>query len=209
MKDSIIFDVDGTIWDSTGVVEDAWNEAFLKLDITDRTVTADELKTLFGRPMEEIIEMIFPNKPLEERKKIGKMCFEYEHAFLRKQAGEVYEGMEETLKRLSEHYELYIVSNCQAGYIETVLHATGFGPYFKDHICPGDSGLLKADNIKLIMEKHQLKDTVYVGDTQMDADACKQAGVPIIFAAYGFGTVREPDYVINTPKDLLKLMKMG
>lgn len=206
MKDSIIFDVDGTIWDSTGVVEDAWNEAFLKLGIMDRKVTADELKTLFGRPMEEIIEIIFPDKPLEERKKIGEICFEYEHAFLRKKAGTVYDGMEKVLKLLNDSYELYIVSNCQAGYIETVLKATGFGVYFQDHICPGDSGKLKADNIKIIMERHKLKDTVYVGDTQMDADACKKAGVPIIFAAYGFGTVKEPDYVIEKPMDLFELM---
>ncbi len=65
---------------------------------------------------------------------------------------------------------------------------------------------MKADNIRLIMERNHLEQVVYVGDTQMDADACKAAGVPIVFASYGFGTVKEPDYVVDTPYELVGLI---
>jgi phosphoglycolate phosphatase len=207
MTDAIIFDIDGTIWDSTEVVEKAWNLAAKKAGILDKHITAAELKALFGRPMEEIIDILFADETEEKKAELGPLCFEYEHAFLKKEPGKIYPGVEDMLKLLHGYYRLFIVSNCQAGYIETVLHATGFGPFFEDYACPGDTGLLKAENIRLIMERNGLKSAIYVGDTQMDAEACKKAGIPIIYAAYGFGKAEQPEYTIETPSELAFLMQ--
>jgi len=205
MTDGIIFDVDGTLWDSTPVVEEAWNQALIDIGINDVKVTADRLKGLFGLPMDEIIADILPMYSEEIRKKYKPVCYEYEDRYLRNQAGVVYPQMEEMLKILSSRYKLFIVSNCQAGYVELLYDKTGFEKYFVDHLCPGDTGLLKADNIRLIVEKYGLQNPVYVGDTQMDANACRLAGVPIVFAAYGFGSVVNPDYVIQCPMDLTSI----
>ncbi len=205
MIDGIIFDVDGTIWDSTPVVQDAWNQALIDIGIEDVKVTAGRLKGLFGLPMDEIIADILPMYSEEIRKKYKPVCYEYEERYLREKAGIVYPQLEEVLKELSSRTKLFVVSNCQAGYVELLYEKTGFEKYFIDHLCPGDTGLLKADNIRLIMERYQLQNPVYVGDTQMDANACKDAGVPIVFASYGFGRVENPDYVIKSPIDLLTL----
>ena len=48
------------------------------------------------------------------------------------------------------------------------------------------------------------QDAVYVGDTQGDADACREAGVPMVYAAYGFGDVKEPWAVIQSMGELLE-----
>ena len=206
MFDGVIFDVDGTIWDSTRVVEDAWNAALIDAGYEER-VTAARLKGLFGLPMDDIIKDILPNAADAERAAFAPMCYKNEHDYLARTGGDVYDGMKEMLEKLSLKYPLFIVSNCQAGYIELMLKKTGFGSFFKDHLCPGDTNLLKADNIRLISERNGLKAPIYVGDTQMDANACKQAGVPIVFAAYGFGKVEEPYGVINTPLELLDVIK--
>ncbi len=204
MYDGIIFDVDGTVWDSTPIVEEAWNAALEEAGYAER-VTADRLKGLFGLPMDDIIADILPQATAEERAKFAPYCFKYEHDYLAVRGGIVYEGFGEMLEELSKKYPLFIVSNCQAGYIELMLKKTGFGPYIKDHLCPGDTNLLKADNIRLISERNGLKHPIYVGDTQMDANACKDAEVPIVFCAYGFGSVEEPEYVVNSPMEILDI----
>ena len=205
MTDGLIFDVDGTLWDSTPIVEKAWNQALKEAGILDVTVSADQLKGLFGLPMKDIIDRVLPEKSEEVKEKFMPLCFSYEHAFLERESGVLYPELANTLEVLSKKYPLFIVSNCQAGYIELFLKKTGFEKYFKDFTCPGDTGKLKAENIQIIAERNGLKKPVYIGDTQMDADACKKAGVEIVFAAYGFGTVKEPDYVIHTLPELVSL----
>ena len=117
----------------------------------------------------------------------------------------VYDKVKETIISLSTQYQIFIVSNCQAGYIEAFLKNTGLENYVIDHLCPGDTGVLKADNIRLVMERNGLKSAVYVGDTQGDADACKKAGIPMIYAAYGFGQVEEPQVTIASMEELLTI----
>jgi phosphoglycolate phosphatase len=55
---------------------------------------------------------------------------------------------------------------------------------------------------------HALSAAVYVGDTFGDFLATKEAGIEFIHAAYGFGKVPDPDYIINQPADLLKLSNL-
>ncbi|MBO7420918.1 MAG: HAD family hydrolase [Spirochaetaceae bacterium] len=205
MIDSLIFDVDGTIWDTTPVVEKAWNAALDECGLSYAHVTADTLKSLFGLPMKVIIERILPNEPDEVRAKFKPLCYNYEESYVERESGKLYPKMAETLEKLAEKYPLFIVSNCQSGYIELLLRKTGFAPYFKDFTCNGDTGLLKDENIKLIAKRNGLKSPVYVGDTQGDADACAKAGVPIVYASYGFGKVKSPDYTIAEPFDLIRL----
>ncbi|HAG70307.1 MAG TPA: HAD family hydrolase [Lachnospiraceae bacterium] len=206
--DGIIFDVDGTIWDSTPVVAKAWNAALKDFGYGDHTVTADRLKGLFGLPMSDIIKDILPYAALKEREAFLPVCSKYEFEALENEGGIVYEGLKDTLSELvGEGIPLFIVSNCQSGYIELVYRKTGFGIYFKDQLCPGDTGRLKAANIGLICENHALKSPVYVGDTVMDMNACREAGVPFIHAAYGFGRAEGADMVIDSPVELLKRVK--
>ncbi|MBR4542583.1 MAG: HAD family hydrolase [Lachnospiraceae bacterium] len=204
MYDGIIFDIDGTIWDSTNVVEKAWNDAFKELGYEKRT-TAAELKGLFGLPMDEIFKSLVPDAAKEDTEVFEPLCSRYEFEYLEKNGGIVYPGVKETIEKLSENHILAIVSNCQAGYIELVMRKTGIEPFIKDHLCPDDSGLLKAGNIKLIAERLNMKNPVYVGDIAKDEIASREAGVAFIHAAYGFGEGIEPDYTINSFAELLDI----
>lgn len=204
--DGIIFDIDGTIWNTTYVVERAWNEALDVCGLSYAHVTAKQLQGLFGLPMMDIIDSILPNEPLEKKLEFKPLCYKYEDEYITRESGELYEGMVETIKKLSERYNLYVVSNCQGGYIELMLEKTGMKQYFKDFTCPAYTDKLKADNIKIICERNGIRNPIYVGDTQMDANACKEAGVPIVFASYGFGKVENPDYTINKIADILDLL---
>lgn len=201
--DSFIFDVDGTIWDTTHVVADAWNRALMELGLSER-VTDVILKNLFGLPMDDIISRILPGESKEIKAKFKPLCYKYEHEYLLESGGIVYPGVVDTFKTLAVSRPLFIVSNCQSGYIELMMKKTGITDYVTDFACYGDRGLLKAENLKLIVSRNSLKNPVYVGDTQTDADACDAAQIPIIHAAYGFGTVMSPYAVIQNMEELKK-----
>ena len=163
--DSIIFDVDGTLWDSTDVVAKAWTDYLRQKEQIDLTITAGQLKTLFGKPLAEIAALVFPEYPENEQLRLIDGCCEAEHALLHITGAPLYEDLEKALQILSAQYPLYIVSNSQCGYIELFLEKTGFAKYFQGHLCNGDTGLDKGSNIRQIADQNGLKDPVYVGDT--------------------------------------------
>lgn len=205
MIEGIIFDVDGTLWDPTEEVAYSWNQAIKEQTDMDRTLTAEQLKREFGKPLEEIIDDLFPELAQIEQESLADHLYKYENKWVETAPCIVYDQMAETVRELSKKYKLFIVSNCQSGYIEAFLKNTGLGQYFADYTCPGDTGKLKGENIRIIMERNGIKEAVYVGDTQVDANACKEAGIPMIFAAYGFGQVEEEHVAIQSFGELLEL----
>ncbi len=207
IMDSIIFDVDGTLWDSTEIVAQAWSDCLRNQEHMDIEITAPRLMGLFGQLLPDIAKALFPDKEEKEQLRLIENCCQAEHEALQKTCAPLYPELENTLKILSETYPLFIVSNCQAGYIEVFLQSSGLGKYFQGHLCPGDTGLDKAGNLSLIVEKYHLSSPVYVGDTLGDQNACKKAGVPFIHAAYGFGQAEHPDGTIACLSDLPKLCR--
>lgn len=199
--DSIILDVDGTIWNTTGIVADAWNLAFDKYFPQVPHVTAEILKGQFGKPMDVIADNLFPMLSKDEKKLLMEKCCEMEQAALMENTKDIaYDGVIETIKNLSQKIPVFIVSNCQSGYIEVVMEKNGIAEYIKDFECFGNTGLLKDQNIRLIIERNNLKAAAYVGDTQGDYEACKKAGVPFIWAAYGFGRPEDDAYYFKLEK---------
>ena len=203
--DSIIFDVDGTIWDSTESVAASWNKAIRDHSNLDLTLEPVSLSRVFGKTMTEIAEVLFPTLETDKRMKLLDICFDEENRYLGGHPGTLYPGVADTIRDLSQKYPLYIVSNCQCGYIEVMLRTTGLEPYIKDHLCFGETQVSKGETILMLMEKNGLKSPVYVGDTQGDADSCKVAGIPFIFAEYGFGSVPDAITCIHTFSELAEM----
>ncbi|RDI37936.1 HAD family hydrolase [Falsibacillus pallidus] len=203
--DSIIFDLDGTLWDSRETVLEAWNEKIEQHEKLNQPLTAEDFKQTMGLQMKEIGEILFPSLSAEEREVFLQECCDSECDYLKKSGGSVYENVEEVLNALSKKYKLFIVSNCQAGYIESFYDYHKLDPLFLDFENPGRTGLSKGENIKLIMERNHLESPVYVGDTEGDRKASESAGIPFVYARYGFGEVEKYDYVIDEFRDLLRL----
>ena len=82
------------------------------------------------------------------------------------------------------------------------FQAHGLGKYFADFENPGRTGLPKADNIALVVERNGLRRPLYIGDTQGDFDAAAKAGVPFLHAAYGFGQIDRPVPRAETFRDI-------
>ena len=188
-KLGVIFDMDGTLWDSAKAVADSWTEVVAREYTPERVITEEEIKSVMGLTREKLAARIFPELPEEKRLQLLEVCGREENEYLRTHGAIVYPQVEETFQKLKEKYHLYIVSNCQSGYIEAFLEYYGYGKYIEDTECYGNNGLVKGENIRKVAERNHLTKAVYVGDIQGDYDASMQAGVEFIHAGYGFGTV--------------------
>ncbi|MCD7746045.1 MAG: HAD family hydrolase [Lachnospiraceae bacterium] len=200
----MLLDVDGTLWDSTGIVAKAWTCAVRENGCPDKTVTPGMLQALFGRTMDVIADNLLPELTPEHRYRIMDVCCVYEQQALEQMEGCAicYPGVQKTIRELSKRVPVFIVSNCQKGYIELFLDKTALGACVTDFECFGNTGKSKGENIRLLVNRNHLKHPVYVGDTQGDCDAAREAGVPFIYAKYGFGTADSADAEIESFPEL-------
>lgn len=205
--DSIIFDLDGTLWDSTGNVALAWEAARKQVDYVVEPITVERVKSITGMAYDVIFEVLLPDMDVEKRNYFKAICAQSEIDTLNAIGGDLYPGLADAIKKLAGKYKLYIVSNCQSGYIETFLSHCPVAEYFLAHQCYGTKGQPKAENIKDIVKDHQLQSPVYIGDTMGDYTSATKAGVPFIFADYGFGKVESGQVAtISGLGDLVELL---
>ena len=82
----------------------------------------------------------------------------------------------------------------------------GVDHLFSGHLCFGDTQTEKGETIKTLMEKYDIKEAVYIGDTQGDYEATVAAGIPFIWTAYGFGTPDDYAQKVDTFRELMELL---
>lgn len=206
MIENVIFDVDGTLWDSSETVAKAWNVVCERRNLS-RRFSVTEVRSRMGLTMKEIAESCFCETKKTEREEIIRECIVEQNVLLRKEGGRLYPNIRETLKTLSQGFGVYIVSNCECGYIENMLSFTRLTSFVNGFLCAGMTGKDKGENLLALMREHGLKNCIYVGDTRMDEAACRKAGIPFVWASYGFGKPEAPAAVIKDFSEIPDLLK--
>ena len=204
--ESLIFDIDGTLWDSRALVAEGYNIQLEREGLQHLFVNADILKPLFGKTMTEIADVLLASIDPAERYDLMERCMATENEFLFRNPCRIgYPGVSETIAKLAKTYRLFIVSNSQKGYPELCIDKLGLTPYIEGHMCFGDTGTGKGQTILTLMKKHGISSAVYIGDTQGDSDACREAGLPFIFCTYGLGQTENYDAKIDSIRELLNM----
>ena len=204
--ESLILDIDGTLWDSRALVAEGYNIQLKKEGLDHLCVDAEILKPLFGKVLQEIADALFASIDPKDRYDLMKRCMDTENKYLFENECRIgYPGVPETVKQLSETYRLFIVSNSERGYPELCMEKLGLTPYIEGHLCFGDTGTSKGKTIRTLIEKHNIGSCVYIGDTQGDYEATLEAEVPFIWASYGFGAPEGYTARIEALEDLLTL----
>ena len=204
--ESLIFDIDGTLWDSRQLVAEGYNLQLEKEGLQHLFVTAEDLRPLFGKVMTEIADNILASIDPSERYELMERCMKTENDYLFANECKIgYPKVKETLEALSKKYRLFIVSNSQCGYPELCIEKLGLGEYIEGHMCFGDTGTSKGKTIRTLIDKHNIGSCIYIGDTQGDLEACQEANVPFIFCAYGLGKAESWDAKIDSIEELLTM----
>ena len=198
MLPALIFDLDGTLWDACKEIGEAWTIVGKKYFGDDYVVTLEMARSQMGKTMEEIANaLMYSELPQDEKDKFIKEAFEYEIEYLKDNPGKLFGHELEVLCSLKDKgYPLYIVSNCQTGYIEKFLPLAP--SLFIDHMCWSDTGKPKNVTIRALMERNGIENAIYIGDTEKDEDAAHKAGLPFLHAAYGFGSALAPEGVAHS-----------
>ena len=205
---SLIFDIDGTLWDSRALVAEGYNIQLNAEGYPHLCVDAEVLRPLFGKTMAAIADVILAQIPVPERYALMERCMDTENKYLAENECKIgYEGVKETLEELKKSYRLFIVSNAQCGYPELCMEKLGIAHLFEGHLCYGDTGTEKGETILELMRRHQITDAVYIGDTQGDYEATLVAGIPFIWCAFGFGDPEGYAAKLEDFRQLPKLLK--
>ena len=207
--DSLILDIDGTLWDSRALVAEGYNLQ-LRAEGYDHLCTdAGTLKALFGKVMTDIADALFSEIPVPERYGLMERCMATENRYLEENPCHIgYEGIKEVLEKLAEKYRLFIVSNSQCGYPELCIEKLGLNHLIEGHLCFGDTGTTKGQTILTLMKRFGIEKPLYIGDTQGDYEATLEAGIPFCWVTYGFGTPETWAHKADTPQDLLHLLTL-
>jgi len=192
--DAVVFDLDGTLWDTSVSCAVAWNRVLDRHRIPFRPITEHDVRGVTGKPHEQCIREVFAGLPDAHVLTLAAETQLEDNKVVAELGGELFPDVEAGLRRLSARYPLFIVSNCQAGYIEVFLRWSRLGACFRDFECWGNTGLSKTQNLHALIERNRLRHPVFVGDTPGDQTAARECGVPFLHAAYGFGQCADPDH---------------
>ena len=201
--DSVIFDMDGTLWDAVDTYVAIWNETYRRMNV-DATVTRQQLIGCVGLPLDRITDLIAPSGL--DRTQFESVLRMVDAEMMPKEGGVLYPGVRQLIPELARRYKLFMVSNCGPKGLDYFMDFTGLGAYFTATLTYGQTHLPKADNIRRLIDDYALKSPVYVGDTDGDCRQAHEAGIPMIFAAYGFGRCDDAEFTIRSFQDLARLI---
>ena len=207
MKNSVIFDLDGTLWE---VIESTYKSVNI---ITNKynlkEVSRETICKVFGLNKEESAKLYFPYMELKESTKLVDEIAVINIENLKKNGGNIYPNVKEVLNILANIYDLYIVSNtAEIEYIRALLKSADVKEYFKEYIAASSLNISKKDAIKKVIADNKIEKAVYVGDTRIDLEAAYKNNIPFVYAKYGFGKSINTNYSINEINELPNVLKL-
>lgn len=213
MKKIAIFDLDGTLFDTTAAMQACGNFALEKLGM--KGFTRQDYALFSGGGIEGYVNAILDAAGDKEHKNFDEFWRLYleKNATLGMDANVPYEGIPELLSALKKKGVcLAVLSNKDHASCVSIVEKT-FG---KDafHIIRGDMGTIpvKPDpaGVYAVLEQagFTAKEALYIGDTQVDTETGRNAGVEVAAVLWGYRTreileKEDPDYLVSSPNELL------
>lgn len=211
---TVIFDLDGTLLNTLEDLADSTNYALKQHGFPERTL--EEIRRFVGNGVRVLMERAVPEGTLNPDFEDVFACFkEYYVAHCQVKTG-LYAGVENLLQRLKQkNYKLAIVSNkLQSGvdelyvryFSDTVQVAIGERPEVRRKPAP--------DMVYRALQelRTRVEEAIYIGDSEVDLETARQAGLPCVSVSWGFRNrefLRQhgADCLVDRPEDILELLE--
>lgn len=207
---AIIFDLDGTLIDSSIDITNALNYAMEPYPL--KRLTREDTVKLVGEGITRLIEKIAPDLDETGKADVAQRFITHytEHVadFTRE-----YPGVRDTLESLVK-YRKAVISNKRESLSKLVLEELDLLRYFSLVIGSDTTAERKPSPVPVLKALAELHaepcEAVMVGDSNFDVDAGKAAGVTTVAATYGYrprAVIAHADYLIDRMSDLLPLVE--
>jgi len=211
MMKLLIFDLDGTLADTSQDITDALNYALNLFGLKEYSV--EETKAMVGSGISSLLESLVPSNnssPAAKDEVINKFLNFYSEHLLDNTVA--YPHVKETLAKLTG-YEKVVLSNKRTAYSKEILEKLRISEYF-DAVWGSDSVREKKPSpvpIIDLMKKYNVskEHAVMIGDSNFDVEAGLAAGIKVIGVTYGFRDrkfLEGADYIIDSFDELVKII---
>ncbi|VEU82394.1 HAD family hydrolase [Acholeplasma hippikon] len=211
MINTILFDLDGTILDTLMDLTNAVNHTLRKFGYKERT--AKQVRSFLGNGAKQLIlkSLDGDESQLDEVLSYYMPYYEANSECLTKP----YEGIEELLKKLKHNYKLGVVSNKHQKAVEKIIEK--YFPNIFDVVIGEQQGVPKKPAPDMLFNalkglNANIENTIFIGDSEVDIQTGKNAGMDVIAVAWGFRDKdelidHEPNYLIDEVNDILLLLE--
>lgn len=213
--DSIIFDLDGTIFQTDKLAIPAFENTFKQLEnegyAIDYKPTHEEMLSVIGLILEDIWKNLLPYHSREVYIKANKYLLENELNGIKEGYGALYPNVVETLLELnSRGYRLFIASNGLKEYVHGVLEGFRINYLFEAIYSAGEfKTTTKNDLVSKLIKDYNIKNAIFVGDRLSDVEAAKSNELFVIGCDFGFSLnneLKDADKIINNFSQLTDLI---
>jgi len=205
----IIFDLDGTLVDTSRDITNALNYALNSFGL--KSFTVEETVKMIGEGISRLIEKVLGQENLQLKDEVIKKFLDYysEHLI---DYSKVYPYVRETLEKLNG-YKKAVISNKRENLSTKLLDKLDLLKYFDFVVGSDTTSERKPSAIPVIHVFKKLgvepQETMMVGDSDYDIEAGKKAGVKTAGVTYGYREkqyLMDADYIIDSFKDLLPIL---
>ncbi len=210
MSKSLIFDMDGTLFQTNKILEISLEDTFNYLRTLHKWHTdtpIDKYREIMGVPLPKVWETLMPNHSAEERDLTDSYFLKRLIENIESGKGALYPNVKEIFHYLKENdYSIFIASNGLTEYLQAIVHYYRLDKWVTETFSIQQiTSLHKSDLVKHIMKKYGVTAGAVVGDRLSDINAAKDNGLVSIGCHFDFASEDELSQADMVIDDLMEL----